>query len=519
MQYDYVIVGAGSAGSVLAGRLTEDPSKSVLLLEAGLDYPDPETMPNRAKYIHGISLMNEGDRKDPKNNVSWDFWGKMTEQNAKTIVARGKIVGGSGAINSQAFMRGEPEDYDAWAATGLPEWSYQKCLPYWRKVETDIDYPGGDFHGSDGPIPVRRYKRDEWMPSAVAFYDACRKLGFPDNSDFNYPGNTGVGAMMQNRVDNRRWGPGIAFLNPARHRLNLTIRSNVLAHKVIFDGKRATGVLVESEGEKYVVEGKEIILSSGAIGSPHLLMLSGVGPSEELKAVGIPVLHDLPGVGKSLMDDTGVRLTFKTKPEHKPDPMSPSLQLYLRYADPVLKDQRNSIMIGFIGIATKSRRDPEPIGVSMGCMMYLRKGRGQVNIQSPDVTVQPLLDYKHMEFPIDRERMRSAIRLAVSIAEESPLKEFIEERIVPTDEDLASDEALDNYIMKDANSVAHISCTCKMGPASNPMAVVDQHGHVHGLDGIRVIDASIFPSQPRCATNGPTCMTAEHMADFIKQGL
>ena len=155
----------------------------------------------------------------------------------------------------------------------------------------------------------------------------------------------------------------------------------------------------------------------------------------------------------------------------------------------------------------------------MGCMMYLRKGRGQVNIQSPDPTVQPFLDYKHLEFPVDRERMRSAVRLAVSIAEESPLKEFIEERIVPTDEDLASDEALDNYIMQDANSVAHISCTCKMGPASNPMAVVDQYGHVHGLEAIRVIDASIFPSQPRCATNGPTCMTAEHMADFIKQGL
>ena len=263
MKYDYIVIGAGSAGCVLASRLTEDASKSVLLLEAGPDYPDFEHLPLDLKDGNNVWRSAYGPH-------SWDFRAKGSAlQTEPVVIPRGKATGGSSAINGQVLFRGIPEDYDNWATWGNEEWSFTKVLPYFRKLETDRDYPGGDFHGNDGPIPVRRYKRAEWLPYFRAFHDACVALGFPEDPDQNHPDSNGVAARPLNNIDGVRMSTALTYLNLARHRLNISIRGNVTVRRIIFEGKRAVGIEAESGGEFFTVESDQIILSGGAIASPR----------------------------------------------------------------------------------------------------------------------------------------------------------------------------------------------------------------------------------------------------------
>ena len=523
MKYDYIVVGGGTAGCIVATRLSEDPNRSVLLLEAGPDFPDFAQLPDMLKLGWGTVNLEARAAGSPYN---WSFTGTATPEQGPMPVPRGKTLGGSSAINGQTFIRGAPEDYDTWASWGNEGWSYIDCLPYFRKLENDADFRD-DFHGTDGPVPVRHHHRETWPPSQEAFFQAATAAGYPFHPDVNHPEATGISLRAENNIDGVRMSMALAYIDSVRHRLNLTIRANVQAHRVVLappaispsGGEqggvpRAIGIEVDSGGETFVVEGGEIILCAGAVASPQLLMLSGIGPADQLQAQGIAVAVELPGVGQNMRDHPNVSVRYMVKDDVPQDPNG-MRALRLRYTA-TGSDTPNDMILSPASLNTVVR-DDNPAH-SVNCGLYLAAGKGELRLESADPNVQPSMDYRYLEEDWDRERLREAVRKCVSLLQHSAYASVIDEITAPTPADLESDEALDAWLRRNISTSYHISGTCKMGPDDDPTAVVDTRLRVRGVSNLRIADASIMPDVVRANTNVTTMMIAERVSDFIKAG-
>jgi choline dehydrogenase len=506
MSFDDIIIGGGAAGLTLAARLSEDPSRRILVIEAGADF----TEATEADHLHGITFA-----------LTQRDWGMNATVAPGRVLqySQGKAAGGGSAVNGGLFIRGVPDDFDGWAADGNDQWAWTKMLPALRRLEHDQQF-GGDLHGQDGPMPVTRWGKDDLVPLQRAFLDACTSVGFEWTDDHNNPSSTGIGPFPMNRQDDLRISTAMAYLTPARNRDNLTVWSQCKALKVVIEGGRAVGVLVEREGETETVAASRVVISAGAVQTPALLWRSGIGPAAELAGIGVDCVVDNPAVGENLMEHPGTFL-FVVPEDNVCDPAGPQYQLGVRYTapgSPVVNDMLLGIM-NFWDLSA-SPDFHKLLGVDMifaiTCGVHQPRSRGRVRLTSADHRVAPDIDLNLLSDPADLQQLIGGLRLCHRVATSAAMSPMVRS-IAMLDEaafDDGGDEALAAYVRATVAPWYHVSGTCRMGPSIAAGAVVGQDLAVHGIDGLRIVDASVFPMIPRAPTNLTTIAVAERAAEL-----
>ncbi|RUU26446.1 GMC family oxidoreductase N-terminal domain-containing protein [Mesorhizobium sp. M6A.T.Ce.TU.016.01.1.1] len=523
---DYIIVGAGPAGCVLANRLSEDPSHQVLLLEAG------------GKDWHPLIHMPAGFAKMTKGIASWG-WSTVPQKHMKDRVFRytqAKVIGGGSSINAQIYTRGNARDYDAWEREeGLAGWGYRDVLPYFKRAENNQRY-ANDFHGDQGPLGVSNPIAP--LPICEAYFRAGQEIGIPFNPDFNGVAQEGVGYYQLTQRNARRSSASVAYLRPIRERKNLTVRTDVLVTRIVIDKGRAIGVETVDRpgGEKKILRAeREVIVSSGAIGSPKLLMQSGIGPADHLKSVGVTPVHDLPGVGSNLQDHLDLFVIAECTGDHTYDNYAKlhrtvwaGLQYLLLkkgpvasslfetggfwYADPTAASPDIQLHLGLgsgIEAGVEKLRNP---GVTLNSAFLRPHSRGTVRLKSADPADHPLIDPNYWSDPYDRDMSIKGLRLAREIMRQKALAPYVLREVLPGPT-LTSDDELFDYACRSSKTDHHPVGTCRMG--HDAMSVVTPDLKLRGIEGLRICDASVMPRIPSSNTNAPTIMVGEKGADLI----
>jgi choline dehydrogenase len=431
------------------------------------------------------------------------------------------VIGGSSAVNATIALRGVPADYDQWAALGNDQWSWAKVLPHFRRLEDD---PQGDaeLHGRGGPVAICRWRPDELIPVQRAFLEVCRRLGFPQVTDHNHPQATGVGPFPQNRRGRLRLSTAIGYLLPARHRPNLTIRPHCLVNRVLFASGRAVGVDIGDGGEPEQIRGRRITLAAGAIGSPAILLRSGIGPKAALASLGIEPVADLPGVGAGLADHPVTRLLLVPKPGSC-DPQTPLTQVLLRYTAPGSGEfnDMQQVMFSHVDVARMAGQQAvalagTPLAIGLPVALERPHARGRLLLASTDPHVQPAIQLNFAADPEDLRRLAEGVRLAWQIAHQPEIARHMHHVALLSEETMNSDDALAAYVRATISTQFHPCGTARMGPPEDAMAVVDQHCRLRTIPNLRVADASVMPTIPRANINLTCIMIGEHVSDWMR---